>query len=193
MLRNFLFILGQLPILFFCFSASISYAEIDLFDSNRGKPPVGAEKNKPIKSKPNSRIGQKKLELMFIGMSQSDTTVLYFKDKRNKQIKVQFDQQKDTTLPGYDDLVIEKIKNRVVYVKDINHKYCQNDIKRGILCQAKTNTLEMKLVRKYVAASKIASRPAKNNNPVKRIAPKDVPADKRLIKTPFGDRLLPRK
>ena len=125
--------------------------------------------------------------------------ILYFKDKQNKQITVEFNTEKEVFLPGYDDLIIEKMENRALYVKDVNNKYCEDNVKKGIVCLPEKGIIEMKLVRKFVAQpkqkrnTKSKSKSVKKKNKgVVRIDPKDVPAGKRLVKTPFGDRIVPK-
>ncbi|MCU7835169.1 MAG: hypothetical protein KZQ83_07915 [gamma proteobacterium symbiont of Taylorina sp.] len=180
----------QIILFILCCFSSQSYAAVDLFDSNRGKTDkVG--KKKPVKPKPKAR--QKTLDLMFVGISRTGSTRLYFKDKKNKQVMVSFDAQKQTALPGYDDLIIEKIENRSLFVKDAKNKYCIDDEKKGLYCLSDQKLIEMRLVRKYVAASRTVPKSAKNKAGIVRIDPKDVPEGQRLIKTPFGDRLAPKK
>jgi len=182
----------QFIIVFAILYSHQSYAGVDLFDSNRGKPPEKAKpvKNKPVKAKPKAK--QKELDLMFVGISRTGSTTLYFKDKTNKSIKLAYDEKKQTALPGYERLLIEKIENRTLYVKDTQNQYCKDNETKGIVCQADKKIIEMKLVRKYVAAPRIKPKNIAKKGGFVKIDPKDVPADKRLIKTPFGDRLVPK-
>lgn len=179
----------------------ISYASVDIFDSNRGKEVSASDKpKKTAETKPLSR--GKHLGLMLVGVSEIGLTTLYFKDKKNKSVKIQFEQEKDTALPGHPDLIIEKIENRVVYVQDVNNKYCRENVKKGIHCQPDKGVIEMRLVRKHVpvtAPARKKNKPSKGLGTNKkkepgitRIDPEDVPEGKRLVKTPFGDRLVPK-
>lgn len=195
-LRKYFFVAFYIVILAFCLFSSKLYAGVDVFDSNRGKPPKAVlKKTPPKKVRPKPKVRKKKIDVVFVGSSHIDSMMLYFKDKQNKQIAVEFNTEKEVFLPGYDDLVIEKMENRVLYVKDVNNKYCANDEKRGIVCLPEKGVIEMKLVRKFVAQPKQKIKPKSKsvkNKGVVRIDPKDVPAGKRLVKTPFGDRIVPK-
>ena len=103
-----------IPILLpgFFLSSITSYAAVDIFDSNRGKPPAkNVPKTKEPKVRPKRKVRKKKVDLVFVGSSHIDSLTLYFKDKHNKQIAVKFNTEKEVFLPGYDDLIIEKMIN----------------------------------------------------------------------------------
>jgi len=170
--------LTKLPLLLIVISLSINmsvYAAVDIFDSRRGSPIAQkGVNNKAAKIKASGK--QKVIDIMFIGASQVNGIKLYFRDKKNKQISLLFDENKKNSLPGYDDLRIKKVENRILFVEDSKGKYCQNNSKKGIYCQD-NGIIEMKIVRKFVAPrNKIIKRP-------KTTA-------KKVIKSPFGQRAI---
>jgi len=201
--------------------SSLCYAEIDLFDRNRGKlesSPI--IKKAPVAVRPEKiATPEKKLiELTLVGISQTGTTVLYFKDRSNKQIKLVFDKQKINTLPGYKDLIIKTIENRSLIIDDTNNQ-CKDDKSMGISCQVSNRSIEMTLVRNHSPKSRgivqrtnrrVSSRGGNaRNNPQqtqrnaiparaeskRRVYPRSKSSSsraRRVIKTPFGERNVTR-
>jgi len=131
-----------------------SYAVVDLFDQNRGaKPKPKVVKKKIVKKVPKKVVRKaKKLNLSLVGMFKSKATILYFKDMKNKSVRLRYNPDEKNSLPGYPELIIEKIDNRIVYVKDKDLIYCSDNEKKGIICQEQEGILEMSMAHKYVAA-----------------------------------------
>ena len=145
------------------FMVNSTYAVVDLFDQNRGSKPKPINKKVPKKTPKKVTRKGKKLNLSLMGIFKSNSTILYFKDMKNKSVRVKLHPDKEISLPGYPDLIIEKIENRIVYVKDKKLMYCLDNEKQGIICDKDKGTLKMSMVRKYVPSSASKRKKSINN------------------------------
>lgn len=199
----------------------ISYAHstmaLDLFDPRRGAPPpepVKVEepppKPTPVAPKPQPpKPMPPQKDFVLQGTSQiGDKYTAYLQAPDGKTIRQSWKPGQTLTLKGFAGYRLRKVGDKEVEIEYPKESTCRkSDEKKGIKCSKDGLSAQLELRHGQPTAGRpappVASAPdatppnAAPENPVTPkpniIKPEDVPPGMKIVRTPFGDRLVPIK
>jgi|GEM_PF-2328452 len=201
------FIWGVLMSFTFCNVAMAT----NLFDSKRGAvEPEKKEEQKAKVTKPKASKVSFKLTAISKLANKYNLTFENVRKKEKVHSKWKKGEDlKESIIPGY--YVYDVIERRVLFKALDGKKFrCQESKNEKVSCDPKNKIIAYELVTsKPLRTATVKKNQAKKNNNTnknkekqvksnkqpfqpKRIEPQEVPDDMRLIKTPFGDRLVPK-
>lgn len=211
-MRNLLSTTFVLIFLFCCFSNAFA---TNLFDSKRGVVTKEETKKvqKPAKAKP--KVKNVSYKLIAISKIASKYNLTFENIRKRDKIHTKWEKGSDSSDSPIPEYYIYDVVNRRVLFKAINSKTfrCHESKKEKVTCDPKNKIIAYELVTNKPVRTASVKKPKTTNKkkkPVnnknkkntkkntkqpfqpKRIEPKDIPDDMRLIKTPFGDRLVPK-
>lgn len=218
MLKKILPLIRLLAYLLILTGSQPSWA-FDLFDPQRGveKPPpppapkpVAKKPPPPPPKKPKPMPPQKDFSLQGVTQLGKNYTV-YLQAPDNKLVRVAWRKGQKKPLSGFNDYVLYDVKPRQVKLDYPKDSTCRKSNEaKGVRCLKKSGGAELDLRRGKPTAPQVHianTQPANQGRlPVppqpstqavtpKRtvIKPEDVPPGMKVVRTPFGDRLVPIK
>jgi len=165
----------------------------------------------PRPRKPKKFRPQKDFSL--VGTSKiGDKHAVVLKGPDNKEFIQRFEDNAPTYIKGYDQYILVSVKPREIQIEYPEDSPCRKDNpKKALTCSVDKKMATLKLGRlkalpppkpvrpKRTAASKKRAAERKKRQKLYKnfkkqvIKDKDVPPGMRVVRTPFGDRLVPKK
>jgi len=211
----------KLWILSILLSSSMSWADFDLFNQDRGKPPEPPPA--PVQPAPSPTTPapppapkpppppQRDFVLKGL-MKMGKTYQVFLQSPDGKDIIREWESGQTSGIEGFADFKLIKVARREIVIGYPDNSPCQaSHLDRGVVCAPDQKTATLKLVRGNPTAPKAppVSPPANAPNAPQQLSPEaqklqaifqnaaaqqpnqPPPAGMKIVKTPFGDRLVP--